>query len=183
MSLACGLTRIWGSVKYCLISTNARSYSSFYSTRLAPFRVVKKGFSRSVNREIKRSRVANRPVSCWISFLELGAGECKMALSCAGFASILLCVTIKPRNLPALTPKAHLRDLVSYHILRGGRKLVGDELHDPGAVWTLPAYHQYKLPWWFQVRVETFSLPTSDRLLLYSLSRRASRCNSRVHGG
>ena len=69
-----GLTRIGGFVRYCLIDANARSHSSSHSARLAPLRVVKKGFSRSVKREIKRPRAANRPVSCWISFLELGVG-------------------------------------------------------------------------------------------------------------
>ena len=107
MSPASRLTRIGGSVRYCLISMNARSHSSFHSAWLAPLRVVKKGFSRSMDREIKRPRAANRPISRWISFLELGVGDYKMALSCARFASIPFCVTIKPRNLPALTPKAH----------------------------------------------------------------------------
>ena len=109
MSSASGLTRIGGSVRYFLIVTNARSYSSFHSSRMAPLRVVKKGFKRSVNREIKRLRAANRPVSCWIPFLEVGAGDCKMALSYAGLASIPLWVTIKLRNRPKLTPKAHFR--------------------------------------------------------------------------
>ena len=109
VSPASGLTRIRRSVRYCLIATNARSHSSFHSARLAPLRVVKKGFKWSVNREIKLPRAANRPVSCWIPFLELGAGDCKMVLSCAGLASISLWVTIKPRNRPTLTPKAHFK--------------------------------------------------------------------------
>ena len=73
MSPASGLTRIGGSVRYCLIATNAWSHSSFHSAPLALLRVVKKGFKRSMNREIKRPREANRPISCWIPFLELGA--------------------------------------------------------------------------------------------------------------
>ena len=109
MSPASGLTRIGGSVRFFLIAMNARSHSSFHSVQLAPLRVAKKGFKRSVNREIKRPRAANRPVSCWIPFLELGAGDCKMALSYAGLASIPLWVTIKQRNRPALTPKAHFK--------------------------------------------------------------------------
>ena len=72
MSPASGLTRIGGSIKYCLIAMNARSHSSFHSAKLAPLRVAKKGFKRSVNWEIKHLRAANRPVSCWIPFLELG---------------------------------------------------------------------------------------------------------------
>ena len=107
MSPASGLIRIGGPVRYCLIFVNARPHSSFHSARLAPLRVAKKGFQRFVNREIKHPRAANRPVSCWIPFLELGGGDYKMALSCAGLASIPLWVTIKPRNRPDLTPKAH----------------------------------------------------------------------------
>ena len=109
MSLTSGLTRIGGSVRYCMISMNARSHSSFHSARLAPLRVVKKGFKRSVNREIKQPKAANRPVSYWIPFLELGAGDCKIALSCARLASIPLWVTIKPRNQQELTLKAHFK--------------------------------------------------------------------------
>ena len=109
MSPAFKLTRIRGSVRYFLIATNSRSHSSFHSARLAPLKVVKKGFKWSMNREIKRPRAANWQVSCWIPFLELGAGDYKMALSCAGLASIPLWVTIKPRNRPALTPKAHFK--------------------------------------------------------------------------
>ena len=109
MSPASGLTKIEGFVRYCLIAMNARSYSSFYSAWLDALKVANKGFKRSVNREIKRPRVANQSVSCWIPFLELGAGDCKMALSCVGLASIPLWVTIKPRNRPALTPKAHFK--------------------------------------------------------------------------
>ena len=60
MSLASGLTRIGGSVGYCLIAMNARSHSSFHSARLALLRVVKKGFKRSVNREINAPK---RPTS------------------------------------------------------------------------------------------------------------------------
>ena len=107
MSPTTGLTRIKSSVKYCLIAMNARSHSSFHSARLAPLRVAKKGFKQTVNREIKRPRAANRPASCWIPFLELGAGDCRMALSCAGLASIPIWVTINLRNRPALTSKAH----------------------------------------------------------------------------
>ena len=65
-------------------------------------------------------RAANRPVSCYTPFLELGAGDSKIALSWAGFASIPLCVTMKPKNRPALTPKAHFKGLsfMSYALRR-----------------------------------------------------------------
>ena len=109
MSPVSGLTRIGGSVRYFLIAMNAWSHSSFHSTRLAPLRVANKGFKRSVNREIKRQRAANQPASYWIPFLKLGAGDCKMALSCVGLSSIPLWVTIKSRNRSTLTPKAHFK--------------------------------------------------------------------------
>ena len=120
MSPVSGLTRIGGSVRYCLIAMNAQSHSSFHSARLALLRVAKKGFKRSVNREIKRPRATSWPVSCWIPFLELGAGDCKMALSYVELASIPLWVTIKPRNRPALTPKAHFKgfSFMSYSLRR-----------------------------------------------------------------
>ena len=120
MSPASGITRIGGSVRYCFIAMNARSHSSFHSARLAPLKVAKKGFKTSVNREIKCPRAANWPISCWIPFLELGAGDCKMALSCAGLAYITLWVTIKPRNQPALTSKAHFKGfgLIPYFLRR-----------------------------------------------------------------
>ena len=73
------LARIGGFAKYCLMWVKARSHSSFHPTRLASLRAVKKGLRRSVDREINRPRAANRPVSCYIPFLELGAGDSKIA--------------------------------------------------------------------------------------------------------
>ena len=76
-----GLVRIGGSAKYCLIRVKARSHSSFHPARLAPLRVAKKGFKWSMNREINRPKAADRPVSYCTPFLELGAGDSRMALS------------------------------------------------------------------------------------------------------
>ena len=59
---------------------------------------------------------------------------------------------------------------------------VRDAQRDPGAAWISLAYHQYRLPLCYRVTVETSSSPTSDRWPLHSLSRKASHCNSRVHG-
>ena len=120
MSPVSGLIRIGGSIRYCLIAMNAQSHSLFHSAQLASLRVAKKGFKRSVNREIKCPRVVSQSVSCWIPFLELGADDCKMALSCVGLASMPLWVTIKPRNRPALTPKAHFKgfSFMSYSLRR-----------------------------------------------------------------
>ena len=59
---------------------------------------------------------------------------------------------------------------------------MGDVQRDPSVAWILPAYHQCRLPLYYQVTVETSSSPTSDRWPLHSLSRKASHCNNRVHG-
>ena len=59
---------------------------------------------------------------------------------------------------------------------------VGYEPCDPGAAWILLAYRRYRLPLCYRVTVKTFSSPASDRWPLHSLSRKASHCNSRVHG-
>ena len=109
MSPVFGLARIGGFVRYFLIAMNAQSHSSFHSAQLAPLKVAKKGFKQSMNREIKCPRAASRSVSCWIPFLELGAGNYRMALICVGLASIPLWITIKPRNQSALTPEAHFK--------------------------------------------------------------------------
>ena len=85
-----GLARIEGSARYCLIWIKAQSHSSFHPAQLAPLRVAKNGFKWSVNREINRPKAANRPVSCCTSFLELKAGDSRMALSWEGLASIPL---------------------------------------------------------------------------------------------
>ena len=59
---------------------------------------------------------------------------------------------------------------------------VGDDQCDSGAAWISLAYHQYRLPSCYRVTVETFLSPTSNRLPLRSLSRKASHYNSRVLG-
>ena len=75
------LARTGGSTRYCLIVVRASSHSSFHPAWLAPLRVTKNGFRRSVNLEINRPRAANRPVNYCTPFLEARAGESKMALS------------------------------------------------------------------------------------------------------
>ena len=78
---ASGLARAGDSTTYCLIAVKASSHSLFHPARLAPLRVAKNGFRRSVNREMNRLRAANRPVNCCTSFLEAGARDSKIALS------------------------------------------------------------------------------------------------------
>ena len=76
-----GLARIGGSAKYCLIWIKARSHSSIHPARLAPLRVAKNDFKLSVNWEINCPKAANQPISRCTSFLKLGAGDSRMALS------------------------------------------------------------------------------------------------------
>ena len=75
------LARNGGFARYYLIAVRASSHSSFYPARLAPLRVTKNGFRRSVNREMNRPRAANRSVNCYTPFLEAGVGDSKIALS------------------------------------------------------------------------------------------------------
>ena len=81
VSPASGLTRTEGSTRYCLIVVRALSHSSFHLAWLAPLRVTKNDFRRSVNREMNRPKEANRLVNCYTPFLEAGAGDSKIALS------------------------------------------------------------------------------------------------------
>ena len=76
-----GLARTEVSTRYCLIAMRALSHSSFHPAWLAPFRVTKNSFRRSVNRDMNRPRATNRPVSCCTPFLEARAGDSKIALS------------------------------------------------------------------------------------------------------
>ena len=80
VSPASGLARTGGSIRYYLIAVRALSHFLFHLARLALLRVIKKGFRRSVNREMNRPRAANRPASCCTPFLEAGAGDSKIAL-------------------------------------------------------------------------------------------------------
>ena len=70
VSPASGLARTGGSARCCLISMRALSNSSFHPAWLAPLRVTKNGFGRSVNREMNRPRAANWLVSYCTIFLE-----------------------------------------------------------------------------------------------------------------
>ena len=73
-----GLVRIGGWAKY-LFDFGEIPITSFHSARLASLRMEKNGFRWSVNREINRPKAANRLVSCCTPFLELGAGDSKIA--------------------------------------------------------------------------------------------------------
>ena len=81
VSPASRLARTGGSEIYYLIVVRDSSHSSFHPARLAPLRVAKNGFRRSVNREMNRPRATNRPVNCCTPFLEAGARDSRIALS------------------------------------------------------------------------------------------------------
>ena len=53
-------------------------------------------------------RAATRPVSDWTSLIFYGGFISNIAWILLELASIPLCETIKPRNFPDDTPKAHL---------------------------------------------------------------------------
>ena len=81
VSPASALARTGGSARYYLIDMRASSHSSFHLAWLAPLRVAKNGFRRSVNQEMNRPREANRQVNSCTPFLEARAGDSKIALS------------------------------------------------------------------------------------------------------
>ena len=65
----------------------------------------------SVAFETNLLRAAILHVRDYTSLTVLGEDISMMALTVSGFASILLCETINPRNFPEETPKAHLDGL------------------------------------------------------------------------
>ena len=69
VSMASGLTRTRGSARYCFIAVRSSSHSSFYPAWLAPLRVAKNGFKRSVNRE------GGQPASQLLYFISRGESQ------------------------------------------------------------------------------------------------------------
>ena len=102
-----GLVRTRGDDKHLLISAKAASQSELHPSRVSFFNSLKSGRAFSADFGRKRVRAASQPVSCCTSFLVLGGCMSSIALHLSGFASIPLLVNMKPRNLPAGTPKAH----------------------------------------------------------------------------
>ena len=68
-------------MRYCLIAKKAWSHSIIQLVCLAPLRVVKNGFNRSVKREMNRPMAANWPVNYCTPFLKVGVCDSIMALS------------------------------------------------------------------------------------------------------
>ena len=59
VSPASGLARTGGSTRYCLIAVRASSHSSFHPAWLAPLKVTKNGFRRSINQDMNCPKEAN----------------------------------------------------------------------------------------------------------------------------
>ena len=95
-----------GVAKYFLSSSNA-CWHSFVHLK-AFLSTLKKGKHLSVDRETKRLSAVILPVSPCVSLMFFGGCMSKMALILSGLASMPLYETIKPRNLPEETLKAHL---------------------------------------------------------------------------
>lgn len=76
-----------------------------------PFSMRKKSLSLSVKRAIKCPSAAMWSMRCCNSFLLLGEDVSMTTFIWFELTLIHLCVTMNPRNLPALTPKAHLAGL------------------------------------------------------------------------
>ena len=109
-----------GCIRQCLIFSKAFWQLSVHPVAPA-FRIAKKkGWSSSVKQAIKRPSATSLPVRRCNSFLLLGWGVSMTALIWSELTSIPLWLTMNPRNLPALTPKAHLEgfNFMSYFLKR-----------------------------------------------------------------
>ena len=98
-------------MRWCLIHLNVYSQSSIHPVVFAPFSVRKKNLSLSVNWVMKCLSTARRPIRRCNSFLLFRVDVSMTTLIWSGLTSIALWVTINPKNLPALTPKANLARL------------------------------------------------------------------------
>ena len=111
MPLTSRLFKMWGSIRYRLISSKTLLHSSIQPNVCDLYRVVKKIWSLLVNQVINQPKAVRRPICRRISFLVDGMGISRTQFTWSGFILIPYWVTKKPRNLPALTPNAHLSEL------------------------------------------------------------------------
>ena len=101
-----GLTRRGGELRYVFNAENSSSH--FVSHLKAFFRTWKKGWHLSLALDKNRLKAVILPVRRYTSFIPEGDGMSSTAFILFGFASIPRWLTMKPRNFPANTPKAHL---------------------------------------------------------------------------
>ena len=106
-----GAARIGLVAKMAFISSNPAVAASVHSKCSVRRRRRWRGNAFSPKREIKRLRAATHPVNFCICLRSFGISSCDRARILAGFASIPLLDTMKPRSFPAGTPKTHFSGL------------------------------------------------------------------------
>ena len=87
-----------------------------------------------------------------------------MALSWMGLAFIPLCVTIKPRILPELTPNAHFKGLSFMLCLHNSSKVSYRCLLRSGRSLGFTSISLYKPPWIYLSVVRISWSPSFDKL-------------------
>ena len=92
-----------------------------------------------------------------------GGGMSSTTFILSRFASIPRLLTMKPKNFPADTPKAHLADSTSCCTLSGSGTPRISELCGARLWLTLPTCHLYKPPWMFLFASGTSCSPASDK--------------------
>ena len=103
-------------MRYALSSLNAHWQSSIHSNTF--LNTLKNGKHLSVVFETNLLRAATRPARLCTSLTFFGSSMLSIAWILSGFASIPLCETVKPRNFPDETLKAHLLgfSFMLYHL-------------------------------------------------------------------
>ena len=110
-SLVFGTVRIGLQAKRAFISSSPAVAASVHSKCSVHRRRRQRGSAFSPNREMKRLKAATHPVNFWICLRSVGMANCDRARILAGFATIPLLETMKPRSFPAGTPKTHFSGL------------------------------------------------------------------------
>ena len=109
-----------GRDRYCLSCWNATTHSSIHSNSFHLCSKRKKGLHLSADLDMNQFKAAIIPISLCTSLGFRDGCKLLMALIWSGFTSILLWVTMYPKNFPKPTPKVHLdafkRNLYSLRI-------------------------------------------------------------------
>ena len=106
-----GAARIGLLAKRAFISSSPAVAASVHSKCSVRRRRRQRGRAFSPNQEIKRLKAATHLVNFWIFLTFVGVANCDRARILAGFASIPLLETVKPKSFPAGTPKTHFSGL------------------------------------------------------------------------
>ena len=97
-----------GQDRYCLSCWNATTHSSDHSNSFHLSSKRKKGLHLFADLDMNRFKAAIIPVSFCTSLGFRGGYKLLITLIWSGFTSILLWVTMYPKNFPEPTPKEHL---------------------------------------------------------------------------